>query len=80
MKIAVSIPDKIFEEAERLAQERGVSRSELYAQAISEYVKDQRFAGVRERLDAVYVAAPEESAVDPLIERLQAASLPREDW
>lgn len=80
MKTAVSIPDKVFEEAERLAQERGVSRSELYAQAIAEYVKDQRFAGVRERLDAIYEAAPEVSEVDPLIERLQAASLPKEEW
>jgi hypothetical protein len=35
---------------------------------------------VRERLDAIYEAAPEVSEVDPLIEHLQAASLPREDW
>lgn len=80
MKTAISIPDPIFEEAERLAKERGVSRSELYAQAISEYVKDQRFAGVRERLDAVYDATPEDSALDPILERLQAASLSKEDW
>ena len=80
MKTAISIPDPIFEEAERLAKERGVSRSELYAEAVAEYVKDQRFAGVRERLDAVYEAAPQESELDPLVVRAQAASIPKEDW
>lgn len=80
VKTAVSIPDRIFEEAERLAKERGLSRSELYARAVAEYVKHQRHAGVREQLDAVYEAAPETSALDPLIDRLQAASLPKEEW
>jgi metal-responsive CopG/Arc/MetJ family transcriptional regulator len=81
MKTAISIPDAIFEEAERLAQERGLSRSELYAQAVAEYVRDQRHAGVRERLDAVYQHAPEDSEVDPIIQRVQSASLPKdEEW
>jgi metal-responsive CopG/Arc/MetJ family transcriptional regulator len=80
MKTAVSIPDRIFEEAERLAKQRGLSRSELYAQAVAEYVKDQRHAGVREQLDAIYEAAPDASALDPLIERIQTASLPKEEW
>jgi metal-responsive CopG/Arc/MetJ family transcriptional regulator len=80
MKTAISIPDPVFEEAERLAKERGVSRSELYAQAVAEYVKSQRFAGVRERLDAVYKAAPEDSELDPLIASAQTASLSKEDW
>ena len=80
MKTAVSIPDRIFEEAERLAKERGLSRSELYAQAVAQYVKDQRHAGVREQLDAIYEAAPEASDLDPLLDRLQAASLPKEKW
>ena len=31
MKTAVSIPDEIFQEAERLRQESGASRSALYA-------------------------------------------------
>lgn len=80
MKTAVSIPDTVFEEAERLAKERGLSRSELYAQAVAEYVKDQRHAGVREQLDAVYQAEPAASDLDPLLKRMQAASVPKEDW
>lgn len=38
MKTAVSIPDEIFERAERLAKRSHRSRSELYASALDEYV------------------------------------------
>lgn len=80
MKTAISIPEPIFQEAERLAKERGLSRSELYARAVSEYVKDQRHAGVREQLDAVYLAEPSASDLDPLLKRMQALSVPKEEW
>jgi hypothetical protein len=80
VKTAVSIPDRIFEDAERLAREHGLSRSELYSKAVAEYVRTQRFAGVREQLDAVYEAAPEDGELDPAIERMQTVSVPKEDW
>jgi metal-responsive CopG/Arc/MetJ family transcriptional regulator len=38
MKTAVSIPDEIFQTAERLARRMKKSRSRLYAEALSEYV------------------------------------------
>jgi metal-responsive CopG/Arc/MetJ family transcriptional regulator len=38
MKTAVSIPDEVFEEAERLAAEFRTSRSEFYSRALQEYV------------------------------------------
>ena len=38
MKTAVSIPDSVFEEAERLAAELRTSRSDLYSRALREYV------------------------------------------
>lgn len=38
MKTAVSIPDEVFEEAERLVAELQTSRSELYSRALQEYV------------------------------------------
>ena len=76
MKTAISIPGPLFEEAEQLAKRRGMSRSELYSRAVSEYVESQRFVGVRERLDAVYAAAPAESELDTGIAQAQAHSLP----
>ena len=38
MKTAVSIPDDVFEEAERLATELKTSRSQLYSRALQEFV------------------------------------------
>ena len=80
VKTAISIPDAIFEEAERLAKTRGWSRSELYANAVTAYVNSERFSGVREKLDAVYGQNANSSAVDPLLVKAQARSLPKEKW
>ena len=38
MKTTVSIPDDVFEEAERLAAELKTSRSQLYSRALQELV------------------------------------------
>ena len=81
MKTAISIPDVIFEEAERMAKSRGMSRSELYSNAVAEYVTSERYLGVRERLDAVYGGAnAQDSKLDPALVRLQAASLAGDNW
>lgn len=80
MKTAISVPDEIFEEAERLARQRGMSRSELYAKAVAEYVKGERFLGVRERLNSVYGPHPSGSQLDPVLGEMQARSLPKEEW
>jgi hypothetical protein len=80
MKTAISIPDSIFEEAERLAKIRGWSRSELYSNAVSAYVNSERFLGVREKLDAVYGQNVNDSAVDPFLAKAQARSLLKEKW
>jgi hypothetical protein len=38
MKTAVSIPDELFERADRVAAKRGVSRSALYAEALASFI------------------------------------------
>lgn len=38
MKTAVSIPDEIFNQAERLAERTRMSRSRLFSEALREYV------------------------------------------
>jgi metal-responsive CopG/Arc/MetJ family transcriptional regulator len=76
MKTSISIPDQIFREADAAAKHLGMSRSELYAQAVSQFLEAQRRARVTERLDAVYDA--EMSHLDPVLAALQAASLRRE--
>lgn len=80
MKTAISIPDSVYEEAERLAKARGWSRSELYANAVTAYVKNERFSGVREKLDAVYGPNGEDSGIDPHLAAAQVQSLRGEIW
>lgn len=79
MKIAISLPVPLFESAEDLARELGLSRSRLYARALAEYVSRLGRAEVTARLDAVY-DAPVRSELDPVLAELQAASLPPESW
>jgi len=80
MKTAISLPDPLFQAAERLAKRRKVSRSALYTTAIAEYVAVHQGEGVTERLNEVYGNAEKESVVDPVVEALQWHSLPKNEW
>lgn len=73
----MSLPDPLFEAAERISEQLGLPRSQLYARALEAFVKDHRRVGVKEALEAVYSDQPSE--LDPLFEDLQAEAL-REEW
>lgn len=53
MKTAVSIPDEIFAEAERLARRTKRSRSEVFSRALAEYVARHSPDRVTEAMDRV---------------------------
>jgi metal-responsive CopG/Arc/MetJ family transcriptional regulator len=78
MKTAVSIPDDVFEAAEKAAKRLGVSRSELYANAVREFVERHRRDNITEKLNELY--ATEDAGLDPVLEELQRSSLAKEDW
>lgn len=78
MKVAVSIPDGIFEAAERLASERGLPRSQLYAEALEAYLAEHGPSAVTERLDAVYAEDP--AVLDEDLVRAQLESVDDEAW
>ena len=80
MKTAVSIPDRVFESAERLAARLGVTRSELYAKALAALVEKHREDVVTSQLNEIYGPKGETSSVDLDVVRLQSGSLPREKW
>lgn len=73
MKVAISLPDPVFDAAEQLARQRKVSRSQLYAEALSAYVGERGAAAVTEKLDAVYANAP--SHIDKALSEMQSRSL-----
>ncbi len=53
MKTAISLPDEVFEQAERLAERMKKSRSELYREALAEYVARHEPDAVTAALDRV---------------------------
>lgn len=78
MKTAISLPDSVFEQAEALAQQLGVSRSELYSKALQAYLKRYNRDRILLKLNQVY--ATESSELDPVMAKMQFMSLPHEDW
>jgi metal-responsive CopG/Arc/MetJ family transcriptional regulator len=78
MKTAVSMPDDLFRRAEAAARRLRVSRSQLYARAIEEFLKAQQGSGITERLNEVYSQIP--AQVDSALERAQLKSLPKDAW
>lgn len=78
MKIAISVPDDVFEAGEHLAQQLGLSRSQLYADALSAYLSERGAAAVTAKLNAIY--EKESSKPDPAFARVQLARLANETW
>ncbi len=80
MKTAISIPDPLFTAAERLAKRLGISRSELFQQAVRALLEEREDEQITEALDAVYGAGVDDGVLEPVLERLQAGSLQPEEW
>lgn len=53
MKTAISVPDQIFESAERLASHLKKSRSQMYSEAVAEYVARHEVGTVIEQINEV---------------------------
>ena len=78
MKTAVSIPDTLFQAAETFAHHSGISRSELYAKAIAEYIASRRYINITEALNKVY--SDDTLSLEDELYSMQIKSIPREEW
>ena len=76
MKTVISLPDSIFEEAENLALHLGMSRSELYTEALKRYLRRYNRDQTLSKLNEVYSQQP--SNLDPVMATMQYMSLPQE--
>jgi hypothetical protein len=78
MKTAVSIPDEVFEKAERLARRMKKSRSEVFSRALSEYVARHAPDHVTETMNEVC----DEIGLEPdrFISAASKRLLERTDW
>lgn len=78
MKTAISVPDAIFEAADDLAKQLGMSRSQLYTTAVTRFLEANLDKHVTQLLNEVYETS--EEAVDPVLMKMQIHILPDEDW
>lgn len=78
VKTAVSMPDDLFRLAEATARKLRVSRSQLYAKAIAEFLEREPGNAITERLNEVYSGCP--AKLDPGLHRAQLKSLEKDAW
>jgi metal-responsive CopG/Arc/MetJ family transcriptional regulator len=78
MKTAISIPDDIYHAADHLAKRLGMSRSEFYSKAVSNYIAAHQNDAVTQALNQIY--EKETPVIDPVLNLMQLKSLPKEQW
>lgn len=78
MKTAVSVPDEVFEGAERLARRTRRSRSRLYSDALREYVARHAAEEVTAAMNRVLEEVGE--LQDPFVSTAARRVLERSEW
>jgi predicted transcriptional regulator len=78
MKTAVSIPDDIFMKAERLARRMKKSRSQLFSNALADYVARHEPDQVTEAMNQVCAAVGNET--DPFVSAASRRLLEHVEW
>jgi metal-responsive CopG/Arc/MetJ family transcriptional regulator len=78
MKTAISIPDEVFKKAEKLARRLGISRSQLYSQAVEKYVNKHRPEAITDAMNRVLdeVGNP----TDPFVSSATRKVLEETEW
>jgi hypothetical protein len=78
MKTAISIPDKIYRDAERLSRRLKKSRSQVYTEAVTEYVARHDPDDVTEAMNRVCEAMDTYS--DPALSAVARRTLEDVEW
>ena len=72
----LAIPTEIWDAAQELAGKLGLSSNELFATALSDFIRRYGEVDITAELDKVY--ADTDSALDPVLGAMQLKSLPAE--
>ena len=54
MKTAISLPDRLYADAEETAKSLGIPRSQLYAKDIEEFISTHKKDRITEQLNEIY--------------------------
>lgn len=78
MKTAISVPNDVFELSEKLAKKLKVSRSQIFAMGVKKLGEEIDKDEVTANLNEFY--GKEKAEIDPVIMKMAALSLPKEEW
>jgi len=77
MKTAISLPDELYQVAERTAIQLGIPRSQLFAKALEEYINTHSKEKITKKLNELY--QKEDSTIDRLLINAQIKVLSNAD-
>ena len=81
MKTAISLPDELFDSVEKLVKRSGRPRSEVYSEALREYVARHAPDEVTESLNRVVAAIDDETEhSDPFVRAAAREVLKNAEW
>jgi metal-responsive CopG/Arc/MetJ family transcriptional regulator len=78
MRTAISIPDDVFEAADRLARRTGKSRSRFFSDAVREYVARHALGEITEAMDRACAELGKSS--DGFVSSAARRILERSEW
>jgi predicted transcriptional regulator len=78
MKTAISLPDPLFQKAEKLARRLGLNRSQLYVRALESFIARYDTKAIAAKLDEIYTE--EGSSIDGQLMEMQIYSIRDESW
>ncbi len=78
MKTAISVSDDVFQLSERLAKKLKVSRSKIFAMGVKKLGEEYEDDDITAKLDEFY--KKERAEIDPVIMKMAALSLPKDEW
>lgn len=78
MKTAISIPDNLFNAADRYAKNHGYSRSRLFTEAVAQYLEQHPSDQITQKLNEIYSSEPVE--LDQALANMQSNSIAKEEW
>lgn len=80
MKTAVSVPNDVFEKAERLARREGRSRSDVYSSALREYVARHSPDELTVSIDAALAELGDAAGPDAFVRAAATETLRTAEW
>lgn len=80
MKTAISMPDEVYEQAQRCAKKLGISRSELVTRALRRFLEDEQASAIRASYDDAFGADAGEDDVGKLRRKAARSTLAKVQW